>query len=899
MRSDWWAALFVAGVGVACATQGRAADVILNEYNAVAATKFLQNQREDTFWGRIEGNGGDWFELVVITDHLDMRGWTLTIDDDTDGEDIDLVLTDENVWADLRSGTLVTISEELGNNVSDYDPTLNKWWLNVKAASDTNGRYITASNFRGSSNNWRLTIRNAAGVVVFGPAGEGVNPQGGIGSDEVFKLEEDPSASVTPFSNYTDGSSSTFGASNVWNGGANEQDFSALRNVLLFFQITDVRINEVFSHSDFPLLDYAELVNMTNAPIDIGGWFLSDDENVLTQFRIPDGTTILANEYITFEEDVLGFAFSSSEGDELYLSVGDAEGNLTGGLDFVVFEATANGVSLGRWPVGTGPLVPMIDRTPGAANGDPLVGPIVISEIMYHPRDAGGVTDPAVLEFIELYNITRRSSDLFTIFDELGTTEPWKLTSGVSFEFSTQTTIGPRGFLIVVGFDPALDPDAFADFRDFYSLDDSVAIVGPFDGRLSNGGETLRLRMPDTPRTDQDPFVPYPVSDRVDYLDTAPWPTEPDGNGPSLERLMLTSIGNDAANWAASLSTNGSPGALRSADVCVDALDCHDGDDRTEDACIGAICVHRVIPDNPDDGSDAGGGSTGGGMGDGGGTIPSDPQIAIGRVDANGHVTVQLTTPDGAVSGIVRIRSAAAGSQVVLALVQNADAPGRHGSETAEGLAADLYLLWTVVVSSDLLDGLFTGTLEMIVDRALVDALGVRPDELELHVLNETVTPPAWERAGQRFVGRSTPTPFVADYGYQILADGAVSYWVVREQLSAFAIGQSVDGPQLSSQDMHDPPDELTQVESGPDDLSTDSLADDSGFSPDAVGGLIDDEDAITDMSEGTPPGQTSPPPAPGCGGGGATCGASGPLSMLLILIGLVPGHRRRQDRRR
>ena len=47
--------------------------LILNEYNAVTPTKLLKNLGTDSFWGRIPGNGGDWFELVVTGDHLDVR----------------------------------------------------------------------------------------------------------------------------------------------------------------------------------------------------------------------------------------------------------------------------------------------------------------------------------------------------------------------------------------------------------------------------------------------------------------------------------------------------------------------------------------------------------------------------------------------------------------------------------------------------------------------------------------------------------------------------------------------------------------------------------------------------------------------------------------------------------
>jgi hypothetical protein len=207
-----------------------AADVILNEYNAVGGNRFLEDDGEDTYWGRVEGNGGDWFELVVITDHLDMRGWQLAMTDSSGGADVVLVLTDHALWSDLRSGTIITVAEELGDDADLYSPTEGRWWINVQAADDADGTYITAANFRVNNEDWRLTIRDASGNAVFGPAGEGVNPLSGVGNQEVCKLEQDPGASITPLSNYNDGQTSTMGAPNQWAGGADVQDFSGLRS---------------------------------------------------------------------------------------------------------------------------------------------------------------------------------------------------------------------------------------------------------------------------------------------------------------------------------------------------------------------------------------------------------------------------------------------------------------------------------------------------------------------------------------------------------------------------------------------------------------------------------------------------------------------------------------------
>jgi hypothetical protein len=213
------------------------ADVILNEYNAVGNGLFLNGgnasadddggRASDSYFGRIEGNGGDWFELVVITDHLDMRNWKLDIYEGGAFSET-LTLTSNAVWSDLRSGTIITVSEDVPTDVS-YNPAAGDWWINVQANGSASGDYITASNFAVSSNNWQLRIRNASGTVKFGPAGEGISPASGIGDTEVFKLKAEPDASITPNSaDYDDGKDlSTFGAPNRWG----MQDFLALRTV--------------------------------------------------------------------------------------------------------------------------------------------------------------------------------------------------------------------------------------------------------------------------------------------------------------------------------------------------------------------------------------------------------------------------------------------------------------------------------------------------------------------------------------------------------------------------------------------------------------------------------------------------------------------------------------------
>ncbi len=232
------------------------ADVILNEYNAVDSQEFLNGgdsaadedggRASDSYFGRVQGNGGDWFELVVITDHLDMRGWQL---DMLEGGVVDetLTLTEDAIWSDLRSGTIITVAEDVPSDVS-YNPAAGDWWINVQARDDADGLYIEASSFPVSSSNWQLRIRDAGGAIIFGPAGEGISFSSDAAATEIFRLEEDPDATITPYSDdYDDASDfSTFGAPNRW-GSQNLRDLRAVEPAVASISLIDPNGGEVLA----------------------------------------------------------------------------------------------------------------------------------------------------------------------------------------------------------------------------------------------------------------------------------------------------------------------------------------------------------------------------------------------------------------------------------------------------------------------------------------------------------------------------------------------------------------------------------------------------------------------------------------------------------------------------
>src|SRR5262249_20602523 len=144
--------------------------------------------------------------------------------------------------------------------------------------------------------------------------------------------------------------------------------------------------------------------------INIGGWYLSNQSSMLNKFQIPVGTMIAAGGYLVFNaRDNFGGAFTLSEvSDNVLLTSVDGGGNLAGYRESVDFAGAAPEVSFGRYIKSTGEsdFVAMATATPGAANSTPIVGPIVINEVMYHPAAGND-------EFIELYNISGSTVSLF------------------------------------------------------------------------------------------------------------------------------------------------------------------------------------------------------------------------------------------------------------------------------------------------------------------------------------------------------------------------------------------------------------------------------------------------------------------------------------------------------
>ena len=465
--------------------------------------------------------------------------------------------------------------------------------INLSLVSFTNGIDFTFGDVELAAGDYVVVVRNRAAFEAQYPAFTGVIAGQYAGSldngGERIELEDALGQSILRFSykdgwrSITDGQGfsltiidpadsdpSNWDKQDSWRASAYVGGSPGYDDSGLLPNPGDVVINEVLAHSHDTEADWIELHNTTDSQIDIGGWYLSDSDDVLQKYQFAVDTKIDAHDYLVLYEDanfgdsssdpgkITGFAFSEN-GDQAYLS--SAEGGfLTGYRAVEDFDASYTGISFGRYyksSTDSYNFVPMDHNTPGAANAYPKVGPIVISEIMYNPDwPAGGMYANDGYEFIELYNITDEAVKLYRDDKAL----PWQFSDGIEYVFGDapdEVTIAANDYIVVVK-----DVDAF---MWLYPSVPAAKIFGPYDGKLSNGGERVEISMPgDTDEFDRQYYIRI---DRVAYSDgshheDAPggidlWPIEADGAGKSLSRTAPKSYGNDPNNWTAQSPTPG------------------------------------------------------------------------------------------------------------------------------------------------------------------------------------------------------------------------------------------------------------------------------------------------------------------------------------------------------
>ncbi len=318
-----------------------------------------------------------------------------------------------------------------------------------------------------------------------------------------------------------------------------------------------VLITEVLAHSDNEAPDWIELHNRGTDPIDLGGWYLSDDEVVPLKYRIAAGTMIPAGGYVVFYQNLHFGAGSGDPGALIPFALSENGETVrlhrpASGID-LDYDATATfgpatrGVSAGRHVLSDGQrvvFVAMAAPTPGAPNTLPKVGPVVISEVMYHPAST------AAAEYIELLNISADPVTLVEPESGLG----WAFTAGIAHTFPTAVPVVMQpGARIILTRD-------LASFNVTYAVAPGTRVLQWTSGSLDNAGEAVELSIPGD--LDGGGVRQYIRADRVAYDDVAPWPTLADGAGPALERINVYAYGDDVGNWTSATASPGSPVVL-------------------------------------------------------------------------------------------------------------------------------------------------------------------------------------------------------------------------------------------------------------------------------------------------------------------------------------------------
>ncbi len=300
-----------------------------------------------------------------------------------------------------------------------------------------------------------------------------------------------------------------------------------------------LRINEWLGAPEARALDdFVEIFNTSKQVVALGGMAVTNhymdapDEHRLPplSFLGPEGLLLMESLGKASSQRHpcdLPFRLGSHHGWIRLVAVNDVE------IDKVHYHCHRPDVSQGRLPNGSGNIAYLTLPSPGKANMSArdvsahvrgLVLGLRVSEIMYHPKNPE-------LEFIEFTNVYTEAIDLAGV----------RLTNGVTFAFE-EGMLEPGAFLVLVNNQEV--------FRSHYG--EEVRIGGQFDGKLSNGGETLEVRLPDPSKV---------AIQRFQYNDN--WYGSTDGRGHSLTvldaRVDVKRWG-DISNWRPSPEEGGSPG---------------------------------------------------------------------------------------------------------------------------------------------------------------------------------------------------------------------------------------------------------------------------------------------------------------------------------------------------
>jgi len=328
-------------------------------------------------------------------------------------------------------------------------------------------------------------------------------------------------------------------------------------------RVTPVRVGELLTTAGNGNFVELELTAYAADSVNVSGWWLSNERDDWRKFRLPAGSMLTPAQRLVLRQsqfnlpDGAGFRLDA-QGGQIWLFSADAAGELTGFITGGSYPASEAGRSLVTRASGSREqaFVPADGPTPGVGNVEAPTGPLVLRTVTY-----ASSADEGTGEFVEVFN---RSGLAVSMGPESSTASNWRLRGGIEFDFPAGTGLNPGASLLVVGFDPATEPEALRLFQTRFLPKPGTPVLGPWRGRLANEGDTVRLQHPAgllPPGMTNGYFVDV---DTVAYQSSAPWPTEAATSGKALLRRtpspadnLTRDWGSDPASWTAGWPTPG------------------------------------------------------------------------------------------------------------------------------------------------------------------------------------------------------------------------------------------------------------------------------------------------------------------------------------------------------
>ena len=284
------------------------------------------------------------------------------------------------------------------------------------------------------------------------------------------------------------------------------------------FDVFEFALNDGYQNS-IPVQCQIYIIDVDDAPV-----AKDDDFFVLIgqSISIPSDKGVLTN-----DQDIEGDLAEANLVE--YLGQGILNLNADGSFDYTPAENFAGKDSFKYNSIANGKVsnIATVELEIGGPDNT-----VIITEIMYNSSSG----DPSE-EFIELHNIGSGPVPM----------QGWTFSSGVNFEFP-EVSILPGEYYVV-----AANPEKFVSV---YGAVDNL--IGPWQGRLSNSGERIRIKdalgdeVDDVTYSDQgDWAIRVPEDDSGVLRDESgwKWSTPTDGEGASLQLANIDISNKHGQNW--------------------------------------------------------------------------------------------------------------------------------------------------------------------------------------------------------------------------------------------------------------------------------------------------------------------------------------------------------------